>query len=52
MNNYYEYSLYIHSYYGVGEGEGVCGGYVANSANIMRIDSTPCNLLVTSCYSL
>ena len=35
-----------------GGGEDVWSGYVATIANIMRIDSTPCNLVVTSCYLL
>ena len=39
-------------FYSVGEGGKWCGDVVANSANIMQTDSVPCNLVVTSCYSL
>ena len=39
-------------FYSIGEGRGYGGGYVATSANIMRIDSTPCNILVAFCYLL
>ena len=39
-------------FYSIGEGRGYVGGCVATSANIMRVDSTPCNLVATSCYLL
>ena len=35
-----------------GEGEGVCGDVVANSANIMQRDYTLCNIVVAFCYLL
>ena len=39
-------------FYSVGEGRGCVGDVVATIANIIRVDSTPCNLVVTSCYLL
>lgn len=39
-------------FYSMGDGGKWCSDVVATSANIMRTDFVPCNLVVTFCYSL